>query len=1102
MRFIYSNWLMWGILSIFLMTPLFGQDYIPDQLLVCFLKDVDVPQPTVNEGIVQTGLNSFDQLCQKYQVSSMEKWLTMADEKDIDGEIKLANIYRLKIGNQAQLASAITDFANNEWTHSAEYEYIEKVDVVVEPFTPNDPSLQNQWYIGKTMTDWAWGLWTIFGETPGDSTIVIGVVDSGVQWDHPDLIANIWVNPAEDIDGDGVVGDFGAPSSGGDEDGIDNDGNGKVDDLIGWDMIGVDPNNPVEDNNPMPSASHNHGTMVAGTASGVANNGLGIAGVGYRVKIMPVKCSGEGSNTSIWRSTDGVLYAAKTGADIINCSFGSYNYSAYAQSVYNTAHDTYGAIIFGSAGNDNKDMDLPGNAHYPSNFNNVICVAGTNSDDTKAGGSNYGSAVDISSPYSNIFTTNTNSGYTTTNGTSFSSPIAAGCMALLKSKYPTATQSWLESQLINSTDNIDAQNPNYLGKLGTGRVNPFNAIGQAMFPNVNYVNHTMAIINDDGDGLLNPGEGATLRVTLRNEKDWQNIDQLEATLRCNNPHIQITDSTANYGAVNNGSITVNITDPFEFFVDSLAGNGDYSFTLYLRATSGSNPLYEKYVDLTINVSGYQLGWPVNNLSSVQCSPVVKNLMGSDSLEIFSGTNGGKFYGWKAGGQTISNFPLDLGGQMWGSPALGDVDNDGAEELVMGTSGGHVYILTADGTIEKDMNIGEFVYGTVSLADFDLDGDLELVFGTFSGNIHVKHHDGSDYPNFPYAMGATERVTGGCAIADIDGDGVKDIIAATQGKNIFAVSSGGNLLNGFPYNSDNGFIGSPVVVDLDGSGPEGLSIIAGNLSGKLQVIDAAGNLLWEAATNSQMRSSPGLADIDSDGKPEIFIGNNDQKIYGFHSDGTAVNGFPLSIGGKIESQPVFADLLGTGDIVMIITGIDGILYGYNFNQQDWAVGFPASIAGQIKSTPTIADIDLDNDLEIAFGTNNSFAVIDVKQKGGSTANFWSTFQGNYYRTGYYGDAVVGIKNTTGTLPIKFDLSQNYPNPFNPTTTIRFTIPKNVETRLEVFNVLGEKVATLINQRLKAGEYTVNWDGSKVASGIYFYRLKAGQYSATRRMLLVK
>ena len=1083
--------------------PGFAQDYERDHILVCFQKDVENVQPVVRNQIVQSGFRSFDALCQAFGVTRMERWLTSATENDIDGEIKLMNIYRLKLSGNRSLEDAITAFAKNEWIYDAEYEYIDKPDVFVAPYTPNDPSLPSQWYISKTMADWAWGLWTIFGQTPADSTIVVGVVDSGVQWDHPDLMANIWVNPAEDIDGDGVVGDFGTPANGGDEDGVDNDGNGKIDDLIGWDLIGYNHNAPVEDNNPMPIASNaGHGTMVSGCASGVADNGIGIAGVGYRIKILPVKCGADDGDPNIWRSTDGVLYAARTGADIINCSFGNYFYSGFAQSVYNTAYNVYGALTVASAGNDGLDMDLPGNAHYPSNYNNVICVAGTNSDDSKAGDSNYGSAVDISAPYSNIYTTAMNSGYTSTGGTSFSSPITAGSLALLKSMYPDSGQVWLEDHLKLGADNIDAQNPNYIGKLGAGRVNSFNATGQPMFPKIIYMTHTMQILNDDGDGLLNPGEGAKLRITLKDETHWRNVDNLDAVLRCSSALISIVDSTANYGSINNGSIKINITDPFEFYVDSLAGNGDYQFSLYVKATSGSQPLYENILPFTINVSAFQLGWPIENLATIQSSPVLVNALGTDTLEVFTGSNSGDFLGWNYLGIPLNNFPLTLGGQMWGSPAFGDIDNDGNSEIVIGSSQGHLYVISPDGTIEHDWNIGEFIYGTVSLADLNNDDDLEIIFGTFSGNIQVLNPDGSNFGNFPYAMGTADRVTGGCAVADINGDGSLEIIAGTQARHIYALDVNANVLPGFPYNASNSFIGSVVVADLDGSGSNGARIIAGSQDGKLVVLKSDGTEDFIFDTGGILRSTAGLCDIDGDGTVEIFIGNNNKQLYGLKWDGSAVPGFPLSLDGNVEAQPVFADLYGNGHIIMLVTAMDGKIYGYDFTSGGWANGYPSPIAGQIKSTPTIADIDLDNDLEIAFGTSNSFAVLDIKQKNGSAENFWSTFQANYHRTGFYGDAVLGLKNRTQPIATEFQLMQNYPNPFNPETTIRYSLKETAPTRLEIYSILGEKIATLVSAQQKPGEYTVRWNAKEFASGIYIYRLTSGTYTATRRMLLLK
>src|SRR5690606_3764247 len=140
-----------------------------------------------------------------------------------------------------------------------------------------------------------------------------------------------------------------------------------------------------------------HGTHVAGTTGAETNNGIGVSSIGFGISIMPVKATANGASyNAVTNGYDGIYYAALNGADVINCSWGGYGYSTTGQNVVNWAWNQ-GSIVVAAAGNDNYDMDA-GNDHYPSNYNNVVCVASSTSSDTKSGFSNYGSDVDVTAP--------------------------------------------------------------------------------------------------------------------------------------------------------------------------------------------------------------------------------------------------------------------------------------------------------------------------------------------------------------------------------------------------------------------------------------------------------------------------------------------------------------------------------------------------------------------------------------------------------------------------------------------------------------------------------------------------------------------------------
>jgi PKD repeat protein len=323
-------------------------------------------------------------------------------------------------------------------------EYAEPVYIDVEDFIPNDPSYSSCWHLDKIQADLAWDINT------GSNDIVVSIVDDAVAINHPDLQDVIWVNPNE------------IPNNG-----IDDDNNGYIDDINGWDTY-------TNDNDPSPHDNTNawaHGTHCAGIAGASTDNGIGVAAIGYGISLMAVKTGDD--NGLINQTWDGVYYSIISGADVISCSWSS---GSFSQTNFNIIQFgiNNGSIIVAASGNNNANLSI--SPKYPACYDGVICVANTNSSDTKASSSNYGDRIDISAPGSSILSTIPYSGYGNKTGTSMSAPMVAGLLGLMKSHAPTATNNQLVSCLKNSADNLDVINPNYDGLLGAGRINAFNAL--------------------------------------------------------------------------------------------------------------------------------------------------------------------------------------------------------------------------------------------------------------------------------------------------------------------------------------------------------------------------------------------------------------------------------------------------------------------------------------------------------------------------------------------------------------------------------------------------------------------------------------------------
>jgi subtilisin family serine protease len=254
-------------------------------------------------------------------------------------------------------------------------EWIEEVVIPRVEVIPNDPLYGSQTHLPQILAPAAWDI------QKGDSGVVIAIVDNGFDIAHPDLAANVFTN---ELEASGLPG-------------VDDDGNGRVDDIHGYDVADNDANpSPCP---PDPDGWYDHGTLVAGTAAAVTNNALGVAGVSWNCEFMPVKASYNGSPQSISKGYTGITYAAETGADVINCSWGSFGSpSQYNQDVITYAYGL-GSLVIAAAGNDPTSQ-----LHYPSAYLNTLSVTWVNSSDHRAPSATWGITVDVSAPGVNMGT--------------------------------------------------------------------------------------------------------------------------------------------------------------------------------------------------------------------------------------------------------------------------------------------------------------------------------------------------------------------------------------------------------------------------------------------------------------------------------------------------------------------------------------------------------------------------------------------------------------------------------------------------------------------------------------------------------------------------
>ena len=563
--------------TIFL-SNIFSQNIITDGNIHYFADQVVVKyknSSTINNSEVRKLYKSF----------GIHEETRSLSKVSVGESLETDKIYTLKYSgphNPIYIAKQINKLEGIEW---AEPKYLYETT-----YTPNDPI-----YNGSDLLKYqhlqiinASDAWDI---TTGSEDVIIAIVDTGVDWDHPDLADNIWINPLEIKDNL-----------------FDDDGNGYIDDVVGWDFggdIGTGDNDPNEDN-------PDHGTHVAGLASAVTDNGVGIASIGFKSKLMCVKTSRDDlrsdGNPLIAYGYEGIKYAADNGADIINCSWGGYSYSNFAQSIIEEAVSK-GALIIAAAGNDNSEEFF-----YPASYKGVLSVAATNSSDQKASWSNYGTLVDVTAPGLNIYSTWYNDTYDTKSGTSMAAPITAGLAALTISSFPDFTPLQIAEQIrVNSTP-IDQLNLNYENKIGYGRINALSSVTNTNSKSVRISEIELTEVGN-GNEIYESGEEIEIALELTNY--LTPLSNLNINLSSPDGYLIISNQNISIGQLNTlEKVTINqdqlkvlikIDSPTDVEAKILVAYQDDNYADYEWITISINPTYQIHTTDNLSLTFNSLG---------------------------------------------------------------------------------------------------------------------------------------------------------------------------------------------------------------------------------------------------------------------------------------------------------------------------------------------------------------------------------------------------------------------------------------------------------------------------------------------------------------
>ena len=404
----------------------FANEHAPNELIVAF----------------KTGKTNFENASGLGERFSIQKTLASARTPGTTAKaLSAMNMVLVKAEEGLELADLAEQLSQDPAVEFAEPNYLVRRSAL-----PNDPDLSDQWALEKIQAEQAWDL------AKGSESVVVAVIDTGIDYTHSDLEGNIWNNPGEVANN-----------------GIDDDGNGYVDDIYGWDFVNSD-NDPMD--------GHNHGTHVAGTIAAATNNNKQVSGVAWHTKLAALKFLADGGWGYTSDAIDAIAYCVAMEIPISNNSWGGGGYSQALKDVITQAGDA-GHLFCAAAGNSGSDNDqIP---HYPANYDsaNIISVAASNPEDKLAYFSCFGkNTVDLAAPGTSILNLIPNGGTAYMSGTSMATPHVAGAAAVLLSQNPSSKHQELKNTLMNSIDPIE----DFEGKMvAAGRLNLFNAL-QATSP--------------------------------------------------------------------------------------------------------------------------------------------------------------------------------------------------------------------------------------------------------------------------------------------------------------------------------------------------------------------------------------------------------------------------------------------------------------------------------------------------------------------------------------------------------------------------------------------------------------------------------------------
>ena len=821
----------------------------------------------------------------------------------------LKRIYLLRFSPDAPLDTLKAAYQQSPLVEAVEYNYLRPT--LADPVVPNDPKYTEQWNLPLMKLPQAWAI------EKGNPNVVIAIIDSGIDYRHDDLAPKAWINPGEIPENE-----------------LDDDGNGYIDDVYGWDFTDA-PNLQAEgdylegDNEPIDERGH--GTHVAGIAGAMPNNGIGIAGVAWACPLMAVRAGlslGGSSRMQDDDSAAAIVYATDNGANIINMSWGSEHRSFVIQDAINYAY-ARGVILVAAAGNSQKPAAI-----FPAAYRKVIAVASTEQNQQRFYQSNFGASVDIGAPGNVILSTQIDNQYRRLTGTSMASPHVAGVAALLLAKRPALTQEEVRHILINTADPVHREDSDELDEkfVGAGTVNAERALfasgalqARILAPETNSGGaDTITIVGTTGGYKFHTWQLSYGESTVPTE--FTPFTQPATTQKIGET-LAVWDTTTVPEGIYTVRLTVTATDGHQTHdqvvlsvdrtppqVISLTATetlyGDRSLTIFTWATD----------DVTHNTLYYR-----RKGSLAPFAPITTTDLGIEhSLSLGFETGAYQFF-VESENTTHLKTREDNGGAFYAIDVIGGY-------------------ISPNGFTEKFLDIPPLQIASVT-ADFDRDGHPEIVGSPLASdtlNTELQAAIFAIYERLPngryelaHAVESLENLSNlegvtTWTVNDTDTDGLLEILATDDQRTFLMESSTDNR---YPHQIiwETPFLSGGTIVDLDRDGRKEI-VGADNNNDRLLIFeyDPATNsvveknkLLNETLGSNVFAQRFAIDDFDSDGRTELVAADSEGELFIYESvstDNTFRLEWQTQLPLKNITQLASGDLTADGSPEFVVGGV--------------------------------------------------------------------------------------------------------------------------------------------------------------------------------------